>query len=49
MNLFSFQDESRSDEDDDYDDKVDSTFIQNDTTGEIEIESKLIDDVEQQN
>ncbi len=33
---------------DDYD-KVDSTFIQNDTSKEIEIELKPIDDIEQQN
>jgi hypothetical protein len=41
-----FQDESISDED--YDDKDDLTFIQNDNTEEIEIETKTSDAVEQQ-
>ncbi|CAF1078845.1 unnamed protein product [Rotaria sordida] len=36
-------------DDDNNDDKIDSTFIQNDDSGEIQIESKPIDDIEQQN
>ncbi|CAF3929267.1 unnamed protein product [Rotaria sp. Silwood2] len=41
------EDDSIDDNDDD--DKVDSTFIQNDDSEEIQIESKPIDDIEQQN